>query len=315
MAGKLTACVAADTYYYLISMKLIRDIHAARGKSGRPVISFEFFPPKTDEGDRTLLEKTVPALSQLKPDFFSVTYGAGGSTQTKTLTIVDRIQREQNLPAMSHLTCVGATKAQIGKVLDEARALGIRNILALRGDPPHGTTEFKKTEGGFEFSRELVEFIREKGGFSIGSAGFPEGHIACKEGKYVDWERLKQKVDAGVDVVITQLFFENTNFFEFHEYATRQLGITVPICPGVLPIPSNGWMKRFIPLCGAYIPPSLAQRLDALGDNDEAVEALGVEYATKQCEELIKYGVPGIHFYTMNKVRPTRQIMKNLGLA
>ena len=192
-------------------MRFIRDIYAeAKGK--RPVISLEFFPTKTEEGERNLLEKTIPALRQLNPDFCSVTYGAGGSTRDKTLMIVDRIQREQSLPTMAHLTCVGATKDEIAKVLEQARALGIKNILALRGDPPPGTGDFKKTEGGFEFSYQLVKFIRELGGFSIGTAGFPEGHIACRDGKVIDWQRLKAKIDSGADFVLTQLFSITTTF-------------------------------------------------------------------------------------------------------
>src|SRR5688572_10379143 len=178
------------------AMQYIRDIHAAAAGK-RPVISFEFFPPKTDEGDRALLEKTIPALMRLRPDYCSVTYGAGGTTRDKTLTIVDRIQREHNLPAMMHLTCVGSTAQQIGDILDQAKAKGIKNILALRGDPPAGTTEFQKVEGGFEFSYQLVQFVKCRGDFSVASAGFPEGHIACKEGKHADWKHLKTKVDAG----------------------------------------------------------------------------------------------------------------------
>src|SRR5881628_200838 len=176
-------------------MQYIRDIHTAKQDAGKPVISFEFFPPKTPEGDQNLLNKTIPALLRLQPDYCSVTYGAGGSTRDKTLMIVDRIQREHKFTAMAHLTCVNATREQIGQVVEQIRALGIKNILALRGDPPGGSGEFKKAEGGFEFSYELVRFIRELGGFSIGVAGFPEGHIACKEGKYIDWQRLKAKID------------------------------------------------------------------------------------------------------------------------
>src|SRR5437773_1828899 len=235
-------------------MQLVRDIYAAKRAAGQPVISFEFFPPKTDEGDRTLLEKTLPALLQTKPDYCSVTYGAGGSTREKTLMIVDRIQRQHGLTAMAHLTCVGSTEEQLGSVLEEAARLGIRNILALRGDPPGGNGEFKKTEGGFEFSYELVRFIRESGDFGIGTAGFPEGHIACKEGKQVDWERLKAKIDCGADFVLTQLFFDNTDFFLFREYLTKRLGATVPICPGVIPILSGAQIKRFTTMCGARMP-------------------------------------------------------------
>src|SRR5256885_10825186 len=177
-------------------MQLVRDIYATKAAAGKPVISLEFSPPKTDEGDRTLLEKTIPALRAIKPDYCSVTYGAGGSTREKTLMIVERIQREHGLTAVAHLTCVCATKDQIRDLLAQIRALGVRNVLALRGDPPGGG-EFQLTPGGFEFSSQLVSFIREDNDLSIGVAGFPEGHIACKDGKHVDWSYLKGKIDAG----------------------------------------------------------------------------------------------------------------------
>ena len=299
----------------LRTMQFIRDIYAGRQASNRPVISFEFFPPKTEEGDRNLLEKTIPALKVLKPDFCSVTYGAGGSTRDKTLMIVDRIQREHGLTGMAHLTCVGSTREQIGAVLAQARGLGIKNILALRGDPPAGTSEFKKTEGGFEYSHELVRFIRQAGGFSIGTAGFPEGHIACREGKLVDWERLKAKIDCGADFVLTQLFFENSDFFLFRDYLTQKLGVTVPISPGVLPILSADQVKRFTALCGSRLPGVLLARLEQFGDDDEAAREFGIEQASKQCEELLREGVPGLHIYTLNKIRSTASILKNLGLA
>ena len=295
-------------------MKLIRDIHASHPAGGRPVISFEFSPPRTAEGDKTLFEKTLPELAKLKPDYCSVTYGAGGTTHDKTLEIVDRIQREHQLTAMSHLTCVGSTRAEIAAVLDEAAARGIRNILALRRDPPGGVGEFEKTEGGFEFSSELVAFIKARNQFSIGAACFPEGHMHCTAGKFVDWDHLKRKIDAGADFIITQLFFDNADFFEFHDHMTKNLGVTIPICPGILPLPSAGWIKRFIPLCGAKVPKSVAEKLDEFGEDENAVVDWGIDYATKQCEELLKFGVPGIHFYTVNKVRPTRAIMNNLGL-
>ncbi|MBM3837794.1 MAG: methylenetetrahydrofolate reductase [NAD(P)H] [Verrucomicrobia bacterium] len=296
-------------------MQFIRDIYAAKQASNRPVISFEFFPPKTEEGDRNLLEKTIPALKQLQPDFCSVTYGAGGSTREKTLMIVDRIQRTHGITGMAHLTCVGSTSQQIGEALEQARALGIKNILALRGDPPGGMGEFKKTEGGFEFSYQLVQFIRQTGGFSIGTAGFPEGHIACKEGKQVDWERLKAKIDCGADFVITQLFFDNADFFVFREYMVKKLGVTVSITPGILPILSAAQVKRFTEMCGARMPAPLLARLEPLRDNDEAATEFGIEYATRQCEELLREGVPGLHIYTLNKARSATQVLKNLGLA
>ena len=296
-------------------VQLIRDIYAQKRRVNRPVISIEFFPPKTSEGERTLFEKTLPALlQQVDPDFCSVTYGAGGSTRDKTLMIVDRIQHVHGLTAMAHLTCVDATRKQIGEFLTEAKALGIRNILALRGDPPAGVSEFTAPENGFEYSYQLIDFIGQMGGFSIGTAGFPESHLACEEGKHVDWDRLKAKIDHGADFVLTQLFFENADFFEFRDYMTKTLGVTVPICPGVLPILSTDQIKRFTALCGARLPEPLVSRLEQLGDDTEAVTDFGIEYATKQCEELLRGGVPGLHLYSLNKVRSTSKILKNLGL-
>src|SRR5215510_12965571 len=233
--------------------QLVREIYAAKAAARKPVISFEFFPPKTEEGDRNLLEKTIPALIQAKPDYCSVTYGAGGSTRDKTLMIVDRIQKEHGLTAVAHLTCVSATKEELKNLLGQIKALGVRNVLALRGDPPGGG-EFKVTPGGFEFSNQLVEFIRQFDHFSIGVAGFPEGHIACKEGKTVDWRHLKTKIDAGADFVLTQLFFDNADFYEFRDHLTQKLGVTVPIVPGIVPILSSSQIKRFTALCGARIP-------------------------------------------------------------
>ncbi|MEP6662809.1 MAG: methylenetetrahydrofolate reductase [NAD(P)H] [Verrucomicrobiota bacterium] len=295
-------------------MQFIRDIYAGAHRGKRPVISLEFFPTKTEEGERTLFDKTIPALGELRPDFCSVTYGAGGSTRDKTLLIVDRIQREHHLTAMAHLTCVNATKPEIASVVEQARSLGIKNILALRGDPPPGTGDFKKTEGGFEFSYQLVDFLREAGGFSIGTAGFPEGHIACEEGKEIDWQRLKAKIDCGADFVLTQLFFDNADFFRFRDHL-KNLGVTVPVVPGILPVQSANQIKKFTALCGAKIPPSLSAKLDELGDDDEAVADFGIQYAITQCEDLLKAGVPGLHFYTLNKSAPTMKIIKSLTLV
>ncbi len=294
-------------------MQLIRDIYATKRAAGQPVISFEFFPPKTDEGDKALLEKHIPALLQSKPDFCSVTYGAGGSTREKTLMIVDRIQREHHLTALAHLTCVNHTREQVGELLQKIKAVGCRNILALRGDPPGGA-EFQVTPGGFEYSSQLVQFIRTQGGLGIGVAGFPEGHIACKQGKHADWQHLQEKIAAGADFVITQLFFDNADYFEFRDHLTRR-GVNVPLVPGVLAILSATAVKRFTQLCGAKIPPLLAAKLEALGTDDAAAAEFGVEYATRQCEELLKAGVPGLHFYTLNKAASTVRVLKNLGLA
>jgi len=295
-------------------MQFIRDIYAAKRPAGRPVISFEFFPPKTDEGDRNLIEKTIPALLQAKPDYCSVTYGAGGSTRDKTLMIVDRIQRDHRLTALAHLTCVNHTREEVGALLARIQALGCKNILALRGDPPGGG-EFQPTPGGFEFSSQLVQFIRESGNFSTAVAGFPEGHIACKEGKQTDWEHLKTKVDAGADFVLTQLFFDNNDFFEFRDYVSNKLGVTVPIVPGVIAIVNAAQTFKFTQMCGAKIPPALRLKLEALGNDEAAALEFGIEYATRQCEELLRAGVPGLHFYTLNKSRSTVQVVQNLDLA
>jgi methylenetetrahydrofolate reductase (NADPH) len=295
-------------------VQLIRDIFASRRASGRPVISFEFFPTKTLEGERTLMEKTIPALCALKPDFCSVTYGAGGSTRDKTLGIVARIQNDHKLTAMAHLTCVNATEQQTREILAQALDLGITNILALRGDPPGGTGEFQKTEGGFEFSYQLVQLLRQLDGFSIGVAGFPEGHIACKEGKEVDWQRLKHKIDCGADFVITQLFFDNADFFAFRDYLV-QLGVKIPIVPGIIPIGTAAQIQKFTALCGARLPDALQIELAKRASDDEACAQFGIDYATKQCAELLKQGAPGIHFYTLNKAAATTAIVKNLGLA
>jgi methylenetetrahydrofolate reductase (NADPH) len=295
-------------------IRFIRDIFAAHGGSSRPVISFEFFPTKTEEGERTLMEKTIPALCRLQPDFCSVTYGAGGSTREKTLQTVARIQNQHGLTAMAHLTCVNATAAETRQIIEQARALGVKNLLALRGDPPGGTGEFRPTEGGFAYSYQLVQLIREIGGFSIGVAGFPEGHIACREGKQVDWQRLVHKINCGADFVITQLFFDNADYFAFRDYLTRA-GVRVPLVPGIIPIGSTAQIKKFSALCGARIPASLQAELDRYANDDAACAEFGIRYATAQCRELLDRGVPGLHFYTLNKAAPTTAILQNLGLA
>src|SRR5262245_56660517 len=295
-------------------MQLVRDIYAAKGAARQPVVSFEFFPPKTDEGDRNLLDKTLPALLATKPDYCSVTYGAGGSTRDKTLMIVDRIQREHRLTALAHLTCVNHTREEVGELLRKIEAIGCKNILALRGDPPAGG-DFQPTPGGFEFSSQLGRFIHEHGAFDIGVAGFPEGHIACKEGKFADWQHLKEKVEAGADFVLTQLFFDNADFFGFRDHVTGKLGVNVPIVPGVIAIVSATQIKKFTQLCGARIPAALGAKLDELGNDDNAAIEFGIEYATKQCEGLLRAGVPGLHFYTLNKAHSTVRVLKNLGLA
>ena len=295
-------------------MKFIRDILAEKKAAGQPAVSFEFFPPKTDEGDRTLFERHLPALFAARPDFCSVTYGAGGSTRDKTLHIVDRVQREYHLPALAHLTCVKHTREEVRVLLEKIRAIDGKNILALRGDPPGGG-EFQPTAGGFEFSAQLVEFIREQKGFCTGVAGFPEGHITCQGGKLADWQHLKEKVDAGADFVITQLFFDNADYFAFRDHVAGKLGVNVPLVPGIVAILSATQITKFTQMCGAKIPPALRKKLDEIGTDDEAALNFGIEYATRQCEELLRAGVPGLHFYTLNKAHSTVQVLKNLGLA
>lgn len=302
---------STDLSAHSCGVRFIRDIITEKKAAGRPVFSVEFFPPKTEEGDRNLIDKTVPALLAAKPDYCSVTYGAGGSTRDKTLNIVDQIQKRHGLTAMAHLTCVNATSEQLAGVIEQARELGIANILALRGDPPGGNGEFQKAAGGFEYSHELVTFLKKLGGFCVGTAGFPEGHIACKEGKFVDWQRLKHKVDCGADFVITQLFFDNADFFEFRDHM-RAIGLRVPILAGIIPIMSVAQIRRFTTMCGSRIPESLAVQLDALGADDAAAAEFGIEFATQQCRDLMAKGVDGIHFYTLNKASSTARILSNL---
>jgi methylenetetrahydrofolate reductase (NADPH) len=227
---------------------------------------------------------------------------------------VDRIQREHNLTALAHLTCVNHTRDEVRALLGRISALGCKNVLALRGDPPSGG-EFETTPGGFEFAAQLVELIRAAGNFSTGVAGFPEGHIACKAGKYADWEHLKTKVEAGADFILTQLFFDNADFFEFRDQVAGKLGVRVPIVPGVIAILNAAQIIKFTQLCGSKIPPPLRAKLDALGNDEAAASEFGIEYATRQCQELLRAGVPGLHFYTLNKSHSTIQVLKNLGLA
>lgn len=297
------------------AMQFIRDIYAGAIANGRPAVSFELFTPKTPEGERALAQKTLPALGALKPAYCSVTYGAGGSTRGKTIELVQSIQTNFGIPGMPHLTCIGSTREQILALLLEARQRGICNLLALRGDPPAGTTAFTPEPGGFRFAYELVALARQVGGFSVGVAGFPEGHIECREGKHVDWQRLKEKIDHGADFVLTQLFFDNNFFYEFRDHLVRQLHVKVPIVPGIIPILNTSQIHKFTALSGASIPKPLIDKLQQLGDDDEAVAKFGIEFATEQCADLLRNGVPGIHFYTLNKARSVSHILANLGLT
>jgi methylenetetrahydrofolate reductase (NADPH) len=285
---------------------------AAAGAGGGPVFSFEFFPPKTPEGERNLYA-ALGELRSLEPSFVSVTYGAGGSTRGKTIEIVKRIRDEYGLEAMAHFTCVGATVQELRATLDEMRAAGIDNVLALRGDPPAGEEQWTKTEGGLEFSRELVQLICEGYPFAIGAACFPETHIHA-DSPEADLEHLVSKVDAGVDFLITQLFFDNASYFSFRERA-RAAGIKVPIIPGIMPITRVGQIERMAEMCGASIPAELRRELHARGEDAEAVLDFGVAYAALQCAELLAAGAPGIHFYTLNRSPATRAILSALKLV
>jgi len=295
-------------------MKLLREVYAGRQGTGNPVVSFEFFPPKTVDGERVFFARTLPAMVELKPDYCSVTYGAGGSTRSKTLEIVERIQREHRLTALAHLTCIGSTRDEIRAVAEEAKARGIHNLLALRGDPPAGASTWAASEGGFNHAYQLVEFLRTMGEFSLAVAGFPEGHVDCREGREVDWDRLRAKIDCGADAVITQLFFDNQHYYALRDYLVTR-GVQVPVIPGIIPILSASQIKRFTALCGAELPAALLGRLDALGDDETAVAEFGIEYAVEQCRDLLKHGAPGLHFYTLNKARSTSRILMRLGLG
>jgi len=274
--------------------------------TGRPSFSFEFFPPKTDAGREQLLA-AVSALREYRPTYVSVTYGAGGSTRDQTVELVERIKRDFGIETMAHLTCVGSSRGELGGTLGRLAAAGIENVLALRGDPPRGETEFRPAPDGFSYASELTAFIRRSYPFCIAGACYPEKHVECDTPEH-DLEHLRQKVAAGSEFLISQLFFDNQRYFDFVARA-RRLGIGTPIIPGIMPITNVEQVERFTRMCGATIPPTLMAELDRLRDQPEAVLSLGVAHATAQCLELLQRGVPGIHFYTLNKSSATRTIL------
>jgi methylenetetrahydrofolate reductase (NADPH) len=280
--------------------------------SQTPVFSFEFFPPKTPAGEQNLYT-ALKELKPLQPSFVSVTYGAGGSSREKTIEIVKRIKEDFGLEAMAHFTCVGATVPQLRATLDEMRDAGIENVLALRGDPPEGEDAWTKTEGGLEYSRELVTLIGGDYEFAIGAACFPETHIHA-ESPESDLRYLAEKVAAGVDFLITQMFFDNNFYFDFVGRA-RRAGVEVPIIPGIMPITRVGQLERMASMCGSAIPDGLRAELHAREEDAEAVLDFGVAYATLQCSELLAAGAPGVHFYTLNRSPATRAIVSALKLA
>jgi methylenetetrahydrofolate reductase (NADPH) len=281
-------------------------------RRGRPTISFEFFPPKNEQGFN-LLYQAIEDLRPLKPSYVSVTYGAGGSTRQKTVELVEKIQNEIGIRSMAHLTCVGHTADEIGSILDDLWKAGIVNVLALRGDPPAGQSSFVATEGGFANADGLTKFIRSRHDFCIGVAGYPEGHPQCLN-KTRDLEYLKRKVDHGANFVVTQLFFDNADFYRFRDDA-RAMGITVPIVAGIMPITNVNQIKRFVSMCGAKIPHRLLKKLESIeGAGPDTVHQAGVDYAAMQCRDLVFNDVDGLHFYTLNKSKATVEICKALNV-
>jgi methylenetetrahydrofolate reductase (NADPH) len=276
-----------------------------------PLFSFEFFPPKTDEGEQNL-RTTLEDLRAFEPDFVSVTYGAGGSTRNRTVELTKWIKQQLGIEAMAHLSCVGATREELTATLDGIAAAGIENVLALRGDPPRGETEWKAHPGGLQYSTELAALISERYAFSIGAACFPEVHPEAPDRAH-DLRFLKRKVQSGASFLITQLFFDNELYFRFVEEA-RAAGIDVPILPGIMPITDLGQIKTITGMCGASIPERLTEALEWRSSEREAVLQLGVSYATLQCAELLARGAPGIHFYTLNRSHATRAILSALKL-
>ena len=279
--------------------------------SSEPCFSFEFFPPRTDDGERNLTA-ALSELSHMAPTFVSVTYGAGGTDaqKRKTIDIVSRIRRDHGLEAMAHFTTVGATVEELRATLDAMRDAGIENVLALRGDPPQGEMEWSQTEGGLAYSRELIELIDADYDFSIGAACFPEVHVHAVDAGS-DLRYTKDKVEAGARFLITQLFFDNDHYYDFVARA-RAIGIDVPIVPGIMPITNFQQIRRFTEMCGASIPRRLLDELETRADDPDAVADFGVAYATLQCADLLANGAPGIHFYTLNKSPATRAILSAL---
>jgi methylenetetrahydrofolate reductase (NADPH) len=280
-------------------------------QADEPVFSFEFFPPKSDAGER-VLGLALESLRQLAPDFVSVTYGAGGSSRSRTLDLTKWIKQELGIEAMAHLSCVGSTREELQAILADMGAAGIENILALRGDAPRGETDWKPHPGGLSYSTELAELIHGDYDACIGGACFPEVHPEAPDLAH-DLRFLKEKVDSGVSFLVTQLFFDNEFYFSFVDEA-RAAGIEVPILPGIMPITDLRQIKTITGMCGASIPHSLLEALEWRSHDPDAVLQLGLSYATLQCAELLARGAPGIHFYTLNRSHATRAILSALKL-
>lgn len=278
-------------------------------RTRRPVFSFEFFPPKSLEDEEALFA-TARTLQELDPDFISVTWGAGGGTRRKTIEITSTIRAELGIESMSHLTCVGASRAELDEIVDEIGLHGIENIMVLRGDPPKGETTFVPHPAGYLHADELVRRIRSRQDFCIGVGGYPEVHPEATDAD-TDLEHLRRKVDAGADFITTQLFFETDLYFRFVD-RVRRAGVEVPVLPGIMPVTNVRQIKRFTNTCGATIPGRMLETLDRLQDDAEGVIRYGIEFATRQCEELLAGGAPAIHFYTLNRSRSAAEILGNL---
>jgi methylenetetrahydrofolate reductase (NADPH) len=293
----------------------ISDLLRFARERGEPVFSFEFFPPRTDEGVKALFA-TVEALRPLAPAFVSVTFGAGGSTRARTVELVKRLKRETEIEAMAHVTCVGASRDEIAATLDQFAEAGVQNVLALRGDPPRGEASFTPHPDGFSHASELVAFIRgqpRRWAFCLGAAAYPEGHPETRD-LDADLRNLKTKVDAGADFLVTQLFFRNAAYEGFVARA-RAAGIRVPVLPGIMPFTSVEQVERFTATCGASIPPLLHAAMEVRRSDPDAARDLGVAYASLQCQDLLRRGAPGIHFYTLNRSTSTRAIVAALRAA
>lgn len=285
-------------------MKKISEIF----KNKRPVFSIELFPPKTDKGYDNL-KATISEMAALAPDFFSCTYGAGGGSRDKTLDIVEFIQNTHGIPAMAHLTCVLHTKEEIRAIVSGMKSRGVANILALRGDPPQDNPGWTPGPGNFRYSSELAADIRRQFSdhFSIGVAGFPEGHLLCPD-REKDCDYLKMKIDAGADFVITQLFFDNNDYYAYVD-RLRKRNVQVPVVPGILPVTDYGALQRFASLCGATITREIKDIFEPISENKEAMLKAGCEFAIKQGRDLLKNGAPGLHFYSLNKLEPAKTII------
>ncbi|MFH1726299.1 MAG: methylenetetrahydrofolate reductase [NAD(P)H] [Elusimicrobiota bacterium] len=277
---------------------------------GKPVFSFEFFLPK-EPGDTPRFKRTVRELKELGPSFVTITYGAGGTAPERTIETAGTIKNELGIETAAHLTCIAHTRAELRSILARIRSYGIENIVALRGDPPRDTQPLPPEKREVPYARDLVRIIRsDAGAFAVAVAGYPERHPEAPS-KEEDLARLKDKVDAGGDWIITQLFFDNADYFDFVERA-REIGIRCPIVPGIMPVTSFKQIRKFTTMCGASLPRKMIDALTPISDDKDAVARYGVEYATRQCRELLEGGAPGIHFYTLNKSQATATVLSNL---